>query len=605
MRDPLRAALPVGASFDAATGSPGAPLASTPLWATLALGCLGLMLCLPFLAPFKAPPVPSFHAEILAAALGLLAISATALLRRGAALPLPLPLTLLLPGTLCLILLAQVLTRFAPAQQPALLALLYLLWAAALMVTGAALRDVLGLERTVTVLAACVLAGGVLSALAGVMQLLKVGLASRWVMPSSDSVWGNLGQRNHFAAYLAMAMASGVYLWSSGRLRTLPAVLMGVLLCWLLPLSASRSVWLYAGAFLVLALLWRWRERSPAHGRLALAAAGAVLIMGLAEWTWSVLDLEGLGQVTSLDRLRDNAPGERRHIWQVAWGVFGEHLWTGVGYGQFAWHYFLANGSYAHPVDGYAHHAHNLFLHLGAELGMAGPVALLLGAGTWWLAARRLVCTPAAWWVLCLCAVAGIHAMLEYPLWYAYFLGPVALMLGLCGGPRLEFRPSRLLGGLLVLCLALSWFVTAQLFRDYVYLENFLAFRYRYIDATAEVSERAKQMLLDIRKTSLLAPYVELGLARAIEVDRTQLDAKLRVNGHAMRMFPIDDVVYRQAMLLALKGEVVPALRQWDLARASYPGLEPMALAVLRRRAEDLGAGLIPLRQHVEAITRR
>lgn len=572
-------------------------------WARIALTSLGLMLCLPFLAPFKAPPVPSFHAEILAAVLGLAAISVTGLMRRRAAVPLP--FTLVLPAALCLILLAQMMGHMLPAHQPSLVVLLYLLWAAALVVTAAALRDAFGLDRCAVALAWFVSVGGILSALAGAMQLLHVDLLSHWVMPSEDSVWGNLGQRNHFAAYLAMALSSVLFLWCSGRLGALPAALAAALMGWMLPMSASRSVWLYAGAFCALALLWFGRHRSRSHAQLLLAAACMIPAMGLAEWLWGTMNATGLAQATSFDRLRDAAPDERLHLWLMAWRMLVAYPWTGVGLGQYGWHYFLLNGAHPHPLAGYAHNAHNLPLHLGAELGVPGLVALLLGAGAWWLAVRRLPCTLAGWWVLCLCAVLGIHAMLEYPLWYAYFLGPAALLLGLCGGRRLEFRPSRLLGGLLVLCLALSWFVLAQLFRDYVYLENFLAFRYRYIHATAEVSERAKQMLLDIRKSSLLAPYVELGLARAMEVGREQLDAKLRVNGHAMRMFPTDDVVYRQAMLLALKGEADSATRQWDLARASYPGLEPVALAVLRRRAQDLGEGLLPLLSHVEAITRR
>ena len=46
---------------------------------------------------------------------------------------------------------------------------------------------------------------------------------------------------------------------------------------------------------------------------------------------------------------------------------------------------------------------------------------------------------------------------------------------------------------------------------------------------------------------------------------------KLTVNSQAMRAFPIDDVVYRQAMLLALAGEDEAARRQWDRAVVSFP----------------------------------
>lgn len=567
------------------------------------LGVVGLMFSLPFLAPFKAPPVPSFHAEMVAAALGLLALCLTWGFRRGSSLPLP--WTLALPGLLCLILIGQVLARQVPAQQSAFLAMLYLLWAAGLVVVGATLRQGLGLARSATGLAWFLVAGGALSALAGVAQLLGFTPITAWVMPTNGGVWGNLGQPNHFANYLAMALASVLMLWSAGKLGTLAALVLAALMCWMLPMSGSRSIWLYAGSFVGIAALWYWRDRSRVQARLLLATVCVLAAMLVAEWVWHLLGAEGLAHVTSLDRVKEIGTGERPHLWTLAWRMITQSPWSGVGYGQFGWHYFLLNGLDPRPLEGYAHHAHNVVLQLGAELGMAGLLALGAGVVLWGLAVRRLACTPASWWLLCLCAILGIHALLEYPLWYTYFLGIAAIVLGLCEGGKLEFKPTRLLRGLLTVCLVLSWFVLGQLFRDYVYLENFLAFRYRFIDATPEVSARAKEMLLDIRRTSLLAPYVELGLARAIDITPAQLDAKIRVNGHAMRQFPIDDVVYRQAMLLALQGQEEAALRQWDWARASYPDLEPMALAVLRRRAQDLSAELSTLLKHAEANHRR
>ena len=105
--------------------------------------------------------------------------------------------------------------------------------------------------------------------------------------------------------------------------------------------------------------------------------------------------------------------------------------------------------------------------------------------------------------------------------------------------------------------------------------------------ATAEVNRQAKDLLLDIHRGSLLAPYVELGLARTISVDDDHLQDKLTVNGRAMQLFPIDDVTYREAMLLGLHGDKAQAQRQWDLAAVSYPEDEERALRVVKRRVDD------------------
>ena len=54
-------------------------------------------------------------------------------------------------------------------------------------------------------------------------------------------------------------------------------------------------------------------------------------------------------------------------------------------------------------------------------------------------------------------------------------------------------------------------------------------------------------------------------------LNREQIDDKLSLNGLVMRFAPSADVVYRQAILLALKGEQEAARTQWDLAEANYP----------------------------------
>ncbi len=176
------------------------------------------------------------------------------------------------------------------------------------------------------------------------------------------------------------------------------------------------------------------------------------------------------------------------------------------------------------------------------------------------------------------------------------FLGlgePRALPLRLGQGGR----TGRLL---LVGLLALGWLVTVQLFGDYLVLENFLAFRYRYMHASAELNRQAKDALLEIHRGSLLAQYVELGLARTISVDPDHLADKLAVNGRAMLQFPIDDVTYRQAMLLALRGDQAAARQQWDLAVASFPELRDSATLVVKRRVEDGLAELRPLLEYAQ-----
>jgi hypothetical protein len=154
----------------------------------------------------------------------------------------------------------------------------------------------------------------------------------------------------------------------------------------------------------------------------------------------------------------------------------------------------------------------------------------------------------------------------------------------------------------LLAMLLMGWLVLWQVVRDYAFLEGFLAYRYRYVHASEEVNRKATQHLLQIRRNSLLAPWVELGLARTIHISPDHLSDKLTVNGRAMSTFPIDDVVYRQAMLLALAGDEQAAKLQWRRALAAFPHQRDISLLILRRRVDDGLEALRPLLVYADAL---
>jgi hypothetical protein len=298
----------------------------------------------------------------------------------------------------------------------------------------------------------------------------------------------------------------------------------------------------------------------------------------------------------------------RPRLWHTAWLLFLDAPVLGQGYRQYGFGNFLLNADLPPPpVTGFTDHAHNLLLNIMAEFGLVGLALLLTGTLLWAAGLLRQARTVQLWWLCGIAAVLAIHSLLEYPLWYAFFLGPAALVLGLGEARALELPPAvrraRRTRLALAAMLVLAWVSLAQVFRDYMYMENFATLRYKYLHATAEMHRRAKDVLLQIPRSSLLAPWVELGLARSIPVSAEDLRDKLAVNASAMRGFPIDDVVYRQAMLLALAGDEAGARRQWDRAAASFPQERESAALVLRRRVEDGVDALRPLLEHAQAAT--
>jgi hypothetical protein len=185
------------------------------------------------------------------------------------------------------------------------------------------------------------------------------------------------------------------------------------------------------------------------------------------------------------------------------------------------------------------------------------------------------------WWGFSVIAILGIHSLLEYPLWYAYFIGIAAISLGLMESKtyRLELR---LVGRLSVaLMLVLGIVTVAQLRTGYKKLEASLAVRPLSNEDTTYMT-RLRDSLVEVNNYALLRPYAELYMTSLIEVSADHLPYKLALNTQAMRFVPIGTVVYRQAWLLALDGHLPEAKVQLENSIWSYPADFAAAQAELK-----------------------
>jgi hypothetical protein len=205
----------------------------------------------------------------------------------------------------------------------------------------------------------------------------------------------------------------------------------------------------------------------------------------------------------------------------------------------------------------------------GAEFGLAGLLVLGSGAWVWARGVAKREFSAAVWWLLSAAAILCIHSMLEYPLWYAYFLGIAAVLLGASESAATTIgnrTGGRLVPGLILL---LGWMAAANTYQDYRTLQSLHRVQSR---AAVPDGRSTTDVLLELQRNSLFTPFVELVLSRLIALNRERLADKVAVNDAVMHFAPAADVVYRQAILLALDGQKDAAHLQWDQAVANYPG---------------------------------
>jgi O-antigen ligase len=255
---------------------------------------------------------------------------------------------------------------------------------------------------------------------------------------------GNLRQPNHFSTLMVFACVAVAWLGARGRLPARSAAVYMALFIGAVVLTASRTGMVGMGLLTAWGLLDR---RLPAVIRWTLI--GAPLIYGAAwggMWLWSHADPSVAFAAEA--RLNDGSDisSSRFSIWSNALELIAQQPWTGVGYGRFNFAWSMTPLP-DRPVA-FFDHTHNLPLQWAVEFGV--PLALLMLA----LALIAFVClvrptrqAPVAPDQVGLAgaagvmvAMAGLHSLLEYPLWYSYFLLPTAFAFGI--GLSARARPS-------------------------------------------------------------------------------------------------------------------------------------------------------------------
>ncbi len=275
---------------------------------------------------------------------------------------------------------------------------------------------------------------GLLNMVVAGVQVFAPGLADGHLIGSTSipgRAIGNLRQPNHLSSLLIWATLAVVGLLLLRKLAWTWAAALLATFVFGVVLSASRT----GGVSVALLALWGLLDRRlPRQARWLLLATP--VMYGLAWWglsQWATLTQAAFGGEQRL--AETDLSGSRFGIWANTWALIQQQPFFGVGFGNFnlAWTLTPFPGR---PVA-FFDHSHNLPLHLAAELGLplaALVLALLLWAvGRGWMRAWRSSDTTqgaAQRCALMVVVMIGLHSLLEYPLWYAYFLLPAGWALG-------------------------------------------------------------------------------------------------------------------------------------------------------------------------------
>lgn len=346
-------------------------------------------------------------------------------------------------------------------------------WVNCLYLTGLALAVFLGADwekrapgQGADFLCDALIIAGIVSTGMLWYQWLGLGTLDLVINRSTGRPGANLGQPNQQASLLLLGLVAIAWSLLRSRVRAWVAVLFSIFVLTGVALTLSRAAWVNLCILLVSLFVLGILRKSRLTVWTALVL-GAFFIACCAVQPWLASQLFVDGESALEGRF---LAGQRPAAWAMFVQAVGRHPLWGYGWGQVGFaHLELAD---TQPAFGSVfENAHNILLDLLLWNGVPIGISLILFCAYWCILAAKRIRDAENFSLALGIVVLGLHAMLEYPLHYAYFLLPFGLLVGILGErlgmkgggglrPELAFLPW------LVACLALV--VTV---RDYAKVE--------------------------------------------------------------------------------------------------------------------------------------
>ncbi|CAN7493423.1 Wzy polymerase domain-containing protein [Trinickia sp. LjRoot230] len=526
---------------------------------SLSFALLALAVLLPYAVTNHTYPIPTFYAEFTALSLYLL-VGASVIWLSLSAWPRPAfgsPTVALVPLVFGVVLVAQ--TFLLPLMQPSMnwLGAGFLLAAFMATHTGFAFARANLAEDVLRWAAWALVVGGLFAVFCQVVQLFHLETrVAPFVVAYNVSAerrpFGNMAQANHLATVIAFALAAAMLLVQTRRLHPLLWVVVSAICVLGQALTVSRGPWLQTGV-IVVAGFWmaiaiaRREGRGLGRARDWLIPLGLVAIFAgvniAVRWANERYHLNL--DVSAAHRFQDKGQIVLRlAMWKYGWTMFRGHPWLGVGWGEFPRYQFelvKALGS----VE-IANNAHDIFIDLLAKTGVVGLGVLLVGLLSWLVRVLLAPHTAARVFGLALIGVLLMHALVEYPQQYMFFLLPAMFVLGVLEPKPLRFVPPGVSLGVHAFIVAAGLAALLPVYREYARAEVL------YYGAHPADEYRAAP-------SRLFGAWGEYGMATLLSIDSHDLPLKLAMHKQAIALLPGETVLRRYAVLQALDGREADA----------------------------------------------
>jgi len=287
--------------------------------------------------------------------------------------------------------------------------------------------------------------------------------------------YGNFGQPNNMATFLIIGLLGCLYLYEKNKATVWLLLPSALIILFAVALSQSRTSWI---VFPFLFVYWvikqfKQQKRFGFIQSLLWCVGFFVVAGGILPFVTNLIEVWSSTNVTEASTLVERASSGylRFNIWSQMLLAVQQHPWLGYGWNQTS----VAQMTVYHafPTGEWTTSAHNVLLDLIIWNGIPLGAVVIAYFACWfvWLnqQAKNTISIVA---IMMVCTVL-IHAMLEFPQRYAYFLLTCGFLLGIVQAQTPVLKGIVLNKQIFRLIWVVSLLLIIAILRDYnVYVLN-------------------------------------------------------------------------------------------------------------------------------------
>ena len=413
-------------------------------------------------------------------------------------------------------------------------------------------------EKTFQYLSYTFLAGGVCTGIVAICQWLNFDASLSFIMMNisgSTRPFANFAQPNNMGTFLLMALLACLYLYEKKALSTKWLVLAALPMLIGVALSQSRTSWVACVAILLYLSYQQYRHviRLPWRYNLVWLACFIGLIFCLPEISQWLAQASGLQMIESRDVVqRAGGDMSRLAIWQQMAHALAAQPWFGYGWYQTSTAFVAISETFQGPV--WVRSSHNFILDFLIWNGVLIGVPFLLYFGYLGVQLHQRAQSAASVIGLLMIGVFVIHAMLEFPQNYAYFLLPVGFILGTVLAQKPDTAAVTLPPVLMRTVFILGVILLAAIYRDYDVLVPKLDQSARFEKTPEKITRNDRIYLLsefDHRINFIrMNPYQDMSKAQLDDIEKL------------IRSYPTNYNLTKYVKMLAYNGYEAEARHQ-------------------------------------------